>query len=618
VLWLGFEPCQEFESDLRQKGYERYQEVAGYYKTAIQQLLQQQQELVIKGEMGPALTQLSKEMTRYNDLLERQRKEELINYLSDRGVLPSYSFPLHTVELRIPPQLLPPRQLRLQRNLQQAIREYAPGQEVVADKRIWKSEALEFFGKEPQIFAYHICPTCNHLQLEHTAGKQLADLDQPCPICHTPPKRGRRTQNHYIEPDGFRASNDSGQAAGQYVDRPFNVTRSALIPGTVETQPIGQMLSVGHDRTGALLYVNEGFAGSGFKICPKCGKNLYKNASKCDGRFNGQLCPGKPDQQSVVTLGFEQDTDTLHIKFSSTPHISLPSPADHPFWLSLKYALIQGACHALQIERKDIDGVLFPETAGADWRQSVVLYDNVPGGAGHVQRIGTEMRQVIAAALEIVACDCETSCYRCLREYDNQFEHHLLDRTCITDFLRAMDVDLQQSVPGDVAGLAMVTAVNPIAWLYEQIQQAEESVVLALHRLDLTPPTANNQNWLDLLQALLQRKVKVRLFLNQLPSPSADDGEAIIMAIHLRLLQRKGLDLRLTNRQLPWTAVIDPHSTHATAVQTADGGMLSLTYDETKRLQATQQATAVAEIATLIQTYRGRPVEDADLREPTD
>lgn len=602
---------REFELDLRHKGYEHYQQESEFYKKAWQELHEEEGRLGIGGTGKYGDTK-----KRYEQYLARLRNEDIINHLSDRGVLPSYSFPLHTVELRIPPLIKPLPQLRLQRNLQQAIREYAPGQEVVADKRIWKSEGLEFFGKEPQVFAYHICPTCNHLQLVQTPGKPLDNLDQPCQICHTPPKRGQWPQRQYIEPDGFRASGDSGQPAGQYVDRPFNMMRSALIPGRVETHAIGQILSVGYDRAGTLLYVNEGFQGSGFKICPKCGKNVYKNATKCDGRLNGQPCPGKPDKSSTYTLGFEQDTDTLHLKFASAPYVSLPEPDDRPFWLSLKYALLQGACRTLQIERKDIDGVLFPEPAGAHWRQSIVLYDNVPGGAGHVQRIRAEMRQVVAAALEIMDCDCETSCYRCLREYGNQLEHHLLDRGRITDFLRALDADLQQSVAGEIAGLHPVTAVNPMAWLWEQLKQAQESIVLGVHRLDLAPPTADNRTWPDLLQELLQRKVKIRLFLNHLPDHASGEGEAMVLATHLRLLQRKGLDLRLTNRQLPWTAVIDPHTSHAAAIKTADGDMLSLTHDGNKPLQVTQYGTAVTEIATLIQTYRGRPVEDADLREP--
>ncbi len=603
-----------FAQDLFSKGYEHYQTIAGYYKDAILQSLQQQQEMALSGQISGGLDQLSKEMQRYRQLLDRFRKTDIINHLSDRGVLPSYSFPLHVVELRIPP---PSHQLRLQRNLQQAIREYAPGQEVVADKRIWKSEALDFFGKTPQIYAYHICPTCNYLRLEETAGKELDGLDSPCPVCHTPVLRGQSAQNHYIQPDGFRVSADSGQPAGQYVDRPFNLMKSALVPGPVSAKSIGNVLSTGYDRSGSLLYVNEGPYGKGFRICLRCGKHVRDpRRSQCDGYYNGQPCGGKLGRKNVYTLGFKQDTDTLHLKFSSAPDIPLPEPDNLSFWLSLKYALLQGASRALQIERRDIDGVLFPDESGQQWRQTIVLYDNVPGGAGHVKRIEQEMRQVVAAALEIVDCDCETSCYRCLREYSNQWEHHLLDRNPVAEFLRALDADLQQNSPVDASGMYPVAAVNQTVWLWEQALNANEELILAAEKISLNPPTAARDNWLDLIQTLLQRQVSVHLYLRQLPDQRIDDPDSIAAAAHLRLLLRKGLDLRLTNRVLPYTAVIDANSPSPTAIKTAAGDLISLTDDIAAQLQVTHHDNAVHDIWRQLNRYRGRAVEYADLQEP--
>ena len=57
-------------------------------------------------------------------------KERLIDYLSKKGVLPSYSFPLHTVELLLPKEARATEHLRLEKDLSQAIREYAPGQKL--------------------------------------------------------------------------------------------------------------------------------------------------------------------------------------------------------------------------------------------------------------------------------------------------------------------------------------------------------------------------------------------------------------------------------------------------------------------------------------------------------
>jgi len=605
-----------FVNDLREKGYAYYKDVADYYKKMIQQSLQQQQEMVLEGRLSNVLDQLSKEMTRYRQLLDRLRRDqEVIEYLSDRGVLPSYSFPLHVVELRIPPHLLPDKQLRLQRNLQQAIREYAPGQEIVADKRIWKSEALDFFGKEPQTFAYHICPNCNNLHLEKTPGKAIDQTDQRCRVCHAPIKREKQYQ--YIQPDGFRASNDSGQPAGQYVDRPFNLMRSALVPRSIEPNPVCQALAIGYDRAGELLYVNEGFQGNGFRICPKCGKQVNKKKwAKCDGIFNGQPCSGNLDLSTKLTLGFRQQTDTLHLKFASTPHILLREPDDLSFWLSLKYALLQGASRALQIERKDIDGVLFPESSTQNWHQSIVLYDNVPGGAGHVKQIQNNIREVISAALEVVSCTCEKSCYHCLKEYGNQWEHDKLDREPVATFLRALDADLQQSQLGNNLGLHPVAAVNPTVWLWEHLQRAHQQVILYADQITLQYPTAEGLTWLDQLQMLLQRGVRVRLYLNQLPDQTSGDREAIAIAAHLGLLLRRGLDLRQTNRQLLWLAIIDPATATSSAIKTTDQNIIRLGSEVASQLSVTYQTDSVLESWKAIDSYRGRTVEFLDLREP--
>jgi hypothetical protein len=605
-----------FMQDLREKGYEHYQTVAGYYKREQLRLAEELITLIQQGD-NP---ELAGEIAHFGNLLKRTQEEDCINHLSDRGVLPSYSFPLYVVELRIPYHLQQARHLRLQRDLQLAIREYAPGQEVVADKRIWKSEALDFFGKVPQLFAYYICHHCNYLRLEETAGKSLDTSERPCPICHSFPKPGKPPQNFYIQPDGFRTTNNSGAAAGQYVDRPQNLMRSALVPRAIETVAVSPVLSMGYDHNGALLYVNEGFQGKGFYICRHCGKQARRGVSKCDGKFNGQPCPGKIEVGTPYTLGFRQKTDTIHLKFSGTPHIRLPEAENNSFWLSLKYALLQGASRALQIERRDIDGVLFPEllidSPREQWQHSIVLYDNVPGGAGNVKRIQDKIREVIAAALEIIDCECEKSCYRCLREYANQWEHKELDRGQIVEFLRALDADLHRHSSEEVAGLSPVAALNQTDWLWEQVGLAQQELILVGHQITLESPRATGLSWLDLLQQLIQRGVKVSLVLQELPSAHTHDGEALYMRSHLRLLLQKGLDLRQSNRQPTWLAVIDPNGAAPCAIRTDGGTINPLGHDIGRQLAVTTNQEAVMQSWKTMQQFRGRAVESGELEEP--
>lgn len=611
-----FSPSQAieyFETDIRTIGYQYYSTVTGFYKTSRTDLRSKRNTLEDAGASLKELDPITDEIKALGRHLERKQQEDIINYLSDRGVLPSYSFPLHTVELRIPYTLLEKKELRLQRNLKQGIREYAPGQEVVADKRIWKSGALDFFGKEPQVFAYHICPSCNHLSVEEIPGKNVDGLDIPCSVCGEAPPKGKWRQRQYIQPDGFRVqSSGSGQPAGQYVDKPFNLTRSALVPSLVKTDPFGQILSMGYDREGALLYVNEGIKGGGFRICLVCGKSVNKNKRKCDGFYNGQPCTGTLERDDQYSLGFKQKTDTLHLKFSDTDNAILPDSYDDAFWTSLKYALLHGASQALQIERKDIDGVLFPEKTGQTWRQTIVLYDNVPGGAGHVKLIKDKIDLVVESALEIVNCDCEKSCYRCLQEYGNQWEHHLLDRKPVATFLRVLDADLQQYKYGNVSELQPVVAVDQLVWLWEQVKMTKENVTLYLDTEQLLASTVDNHSWLDLIQELLHKKVEVRLYLKDLLTLLEGRDGSVASLSHLRLLLQRGLDLRTCAWQWPWIAIIDSETLSPRAIQSSEQR------DIWKHLKVTSNATVIAKIYRSLDGKQHKAIDSGDLRVPPD
>ena len=66
--------------------------------------------------------------------------------------------------------------------------------------------------------------------------------------------------------------------------------------------------------------------------------------------------------------------------------------------------------------------------------------DAVAGGAGHVRRIvtadGQAFQRVLAKAISVVDnCDCDSSCYRCLRNYYNQKIHDTLNRNQASAFL---------------------------------------------------------------------------------------------------------------------------------------------------------------------------------------
>jgi ATP-dependent helicase YprA (DUF1998 family) len=103
------------------------------------------------------------------------------------------------------------------------------------------------------------------------------------------------------------------------------------------------------------------------------------------------------------------------------------------------YALLEGASESQGIRRSDIDGTLYHREFGES--PSIILYDAVPGGAGHVENIKNHLRDAMYAGyLKVNNCQCgeDTSCYNCLRNYQNQYYHDDLQRGYAIKLLRLL------------------------------------------------------------------------------------------------------------------------------------------------------------------------------------
>jgi ATP-dependent helicase YprA (DUF1998 family) len=136
-----------------------------------------------------------------------------------------------------------------------------------------------------------------------------------------------------------------------------------------------------------------------------------------DIRFPDRKCSGT---LQALQLGHEFLTDVLELR--------LAVPMDRGSATSTLHALLEGSS-ALGIERSDISGAL--HTFGRGDPPAIVIYDAVPGGAGHARYIGDRLPELIdAATARVDSCECgtETSCHSCLRSYANQYVHEELSR----------------------------------------------------------------------------------------------------------------------------------------------------------------------------------------------
>ena len=176
---------------------------------------------------------------------------------------------------------------------------------------------------------------------------------------------------------------------------------------------------------GVLVILCEGKRRQGFYICRDCGNHEVEPKIKHKSP-SGVECRGTLSQFS---LGHELATDVVRLQF----------PFLYEEWdaYSVAYAVLLGTADILDVPTTDLNVTI---TGGNQENESaVVLYDNIPGGAGLVEQLENEeiFIKVLFSARDRVSgnCGCDSSCYGCLRSYRNQFSHASLDRTRALEIL---------------------------------------------------------------------------------------------------------------------------------------------------------------------------------------
>lgn len=360
------------------------------------------------------------------------KKRDLLGYLANRNVLPKYGFPVDTVELRtgFGGEGMGAK-LELARDLSQAIYEYSPGSSLVAGGQVWTSRGVyRLPGRDLVETHYTVCPECGAFR------ESLGSLEPSCPTCGALSKAAART---YTVPEfGFVADRETTRpgprpprrswSGSTHVARESDEAKEAIIE-----VPAGALVTRFGPRA-RLVNVADGPGGAGYWICDWCGYGAPVAANKRppahDSLRRRQPCGG-PSRR--LDLAHSYETDLLQIELRPGGFAG-----DRSSHLSVLYAVVEAACDTLQVAREDLGGTLMP-VAQASW--SLVLYDTVPGGAGHALLAQQNLPDILAAALRRVShCDCgpETSCYGCLRSYGNQRHHDELSRGKAAQVLRSL------------------------------------------------------------------------------------------------------------------------------------------------------------------------------------
>lgn len=380
------------------------------------------------------------------------QEESVLSFYSKNNLIPKYGFPVDTVTLFTNASSNSfsdaNSKLSLQRDLIQAISDYAPDSEVIADgymytsryirkptrkDNLWKQSLVQqcenndcgkltvsvFTGEEPR--GKSICEACglisviskvmiipeNGFIIEPTVEK----------VTTKKPRKTPRTEFSYL---GL-LEQDSINTAKIYT---LNLTKISVI-------------SSPDDK---LLVMNK----SDFLVCQTCGY-AKKSTGKPFATFAHKTPRGTDcSSKSLIkrNLGHIFKTDvallTLNHQLESTEAITV------------LYSLLEGCSRYFDIDRDDIDGCVSYQSyvsEGAERGTTFVLFDSVPGGAGNVRRIYDAGKDGFLGFLQcsldrVRNCNCGTDgdmvCYSCLCNFKNQYYQEKMQRKYAISFLEAI------------------------------------------------------------------------------------------------------------------------------------------------------------------------------------
>lgn len=422
---------------------------------------------------------------------------ELMDFLFDHGLLPTYAFPTDLtsflIERLVTPKGSQQRKMEImerpQQGIQKALSEYAPGRLIVVNKETYRSggvvanvlpavhdRAAPLFA-QPQTLVH--CDNCSYVRNVGDALEAEAD----CPICGTALKSNRMIVPQVFVPEDGRPLEEDDR------DQDITYATGAQFPIPVggtdldDLQVIGAraVYTVASDRE--LVITNKGPVSDeqyqGFWICDKCGSasteepppGPHRRPYVIEPSFTQPKAPFRCNgAHQNVFLGHTFTTDLLLLRIGlrepmvTDTHDLVVLRALEDGLYSLAEALRLSASRHPQL---DLDASEFgagfrivPSADDDELHLDVYLFDTLSGGAGYSELAGRHLSEILASSLQLLEhcpAHCDRSCESCLRHYHNQHLKNRLDRVLgaqILHYALTGEIPPEPDVPAQCAALA--------------------------------------------------------------------------------------------------------------------------------------------------------------------
>jgi Lhr-like helicase len=385
--------------------------------------------------------------------------QHLSQHLAERGVLPMFGFPTRVREMFLSephrPYPWPPRGT-VDRQLELAVIDYAPGAETIRDKQVHTAVGLASYRPAgPRVISdpaplglphrITLCRRCGSVR-----RRQAGDSPAVCGECSASAPDFAALD--LAEPSGFRTSFRPQDFEGSFT-RSARATTPRVVPDVSHMRAVELASCSAVSGPGDIFIVNDN-AGRQYRFAPTHDHHSWISVdlwSNPQARARYHL-PGslKTDEAWEGALGMVKRSDTLLVGPSGSPRgldLRPYDPGRRGAWYSLGFLLRAEASRMLDIGLTELNVGHSVRYAPGGVKVEVFLADSLENGAGYSTKLGQPdqldllLERADALATELSSPphnECDSSCPDCLRDFSNLVFHPLLDWRLARDTLDIM------------------------------------------------------------------------------------------------------------------------------------------------------------------------------------
>ena len=382
---------------------------------------------------------------------QRYPHAHLSERLAHAGVLPMFGFPTRARLLyQGPPRQLPPKE-QIDRDLDIAISQFAPGSQTIKDKKVFEAVGVVHYERQMgRIIAADgrgyqrqigDCSHCGALAIQDHLPAPIQ-----CPVCGAV-KPAYRVINTW-EPLGFTVEphmEEDFDGDFEWTPRATSARSGSERLQAFQTLPQTNLAYHHHDN-GEVLSLNSN-DGALFPFQKLQREPIWVVQKRLQGPWKHAVST-EPTQD--VGLAASKHTDLLLLRLAyGHPALDLDPAGDNRLYAraayySWGYLLRKAACDYLDVEPAELAVNIRPVTTHDGAVCEVLLFDSLENGAGYCHYLSQRLQEALLEPLLPTgwlhnrlsdtfhaqgrdAQGCDSACYDCLRDYNNAELHAILD-----------------------------------------------------------------------------------------------------------------------------------------------------------------------------------------------